>query len=214
MAVTPGQTTVTDGASDTRSLHRRAASAVDLPAPADDLAAEAAAQLDWDGVALPQSTLLGRRVVLVARLRTEVHAERIAMGASPILDRATVATWTWPEFAATAPAPAAEIVGVLAVARHWRTGMAATVPFARYGEAAMVLPYSAVFSQDYVDNCLPRARTYGLGVVTADEDAVVDLDLAGRADRMLAPMDAVSRWVNEVAYEQLLAVGEVPANCG
>ncbi|WP_216212530.1 hypothetical protein [Amycolatopsis aidingensis] len=214
MAVTPGQTTVTGGASDTRSLHRRAASAVELPAPADDLAAEAAAQLNWDGVALPQSTLLGRRVVLVARLRTEVHAERIAMGAGPILDRATVATWTWPEFAATAPAPAAEIVGVLAVARHWRTGMAATVPFARYGEAAMVLPYSAVFSQDYVDNCLPRARTYGLAVVTADEDAVVDLDLAGRSERMLAPADAVSRWVNEVAYEQLLAVGEVPANCG
>ncbi|WP_199430693.1 hypothetical protein [Qaidamihabitans albus] len=210
MAVTPGQAAVTSGSNDTRSLPSRVVPPVELPASAEELAKEGAAQLGWDGVLLPELTLFGRRVFVVARLRTEAHAERIAMGVGPVTDRATVSTWTWPELAPTAPAQAAEIVGVLAVARHWRTGMAATVPFARYGDAAMVLPATATLSHDYVDNCLPRARIYGLAVVAADTDAVVDLDLAGRSERMLFAEDAVSRWVNEMVYEQLLAT-ELPA---
>src|SRR5262249_9395318 len=117
---------------------------------------------------------------------------------------------TWPEFAGTAPAPAAEIVGVLAVARHWRTAMASAVPFSRYGEAAVVLPSPAVLTEDYVDNCLPRARSYGLALVPAGADAVVDLDLAGRTERTLLEEDAVSRWVNEMVYEQLLASYDLP----
>jgi hypothetical protein len=183
---------------------------VELPASTSYLAGAAAAQLGWKGVVLPEVTMLGRRVCVVARLRTDVHAERIAVGAGPVTDRTTVATWTWPEFAETAPAQAAEVVGVLSVARHWRTAMAAAVPFSRYGDAAMVLPASAILSKDYVDSCLPRARTYGVAVVSADADAVVDLDLAGRRERMLLPEDAVSRWVNEMVYEQLLASYDLP----
>ncbi|SFP87947.1 hypothetical protein SAMN05421810_103712 [Amycolatopsis arida] len=204
MAVTPGQTTVTGGAGDTRSLPGHVLPPLALPAGVDELAVAAAAQLGWDGDVLPM-TMLGRPVFVVARLCTDVHAERIAMGMPPVTDRASVSTWVWPELAGTAPARAAEIVGVLAVARHWRTGMAAVVPFARYGEAAMVLPSAAVLTEDYVDNCLPRARTYGLAVVTADENAIVDLDLSGRNERVLLPEDSVSRWVNEMVYEQLLA---------
>ncbi|WP_158879856.1 hypothetical protein [Amycolatopsis anabasis] len=211
--MTPGHTpntvdsAVTDG---TRSFPTRVVPKIELPASTSELAHEAAAQLGWNGVVLPEVTMLGRRVCVVARLRTDVHAERIAMGIGPVADRATVATWTWPEFAATSPAPAAEIVGVLAVARHWRTAMASAVPFSRYGEAAMVLPSPAVLTEDYVDNCLPRARTYGLAVVTADENAVVDLDLEGRTERLLLTEDAVSRWVNEMVYEQLLASYDLP----
>lgn len=211
MAVTPGHTENTEvTSSGTRSFPTRVVPRIELPASTSELATEAAAQLGWDGVVLPEVTMLGRKVCVVAQLRTDVHAERIAMGVGPVSDRATVATWTWPEFAATAPAPAAEIIGVLAVARHWRTAMASAVPFARYGEAAMVLPSSAVLTKDYVDNCLPRARAYGLAVVTADEDAVVDLDLPGRTERMLLDEDAVSRWVNEMVYEQLLASYDLP----
>ncbi|MEU6641434.1 hypothetical protein ABZ863_02680 [Saccharomonospora sp. NPDC046836] len=210
MAATPGQTAVTSGANGSRSTSSRILPPVELPAGADQLAAEAAAQLGWDGVLLPQLTLFGRRVYVVARLRAEAHAERIALGIGPVTDRASVATWTWPELAASAPPAAAEIVGVLAVARHWRTGLAATVPFARYGDAAMVLPRAATLSHDYVDNCLPRTRAYGLAVVTADENAIVDLDVSGRSERITLGEDAVSRWVNEAVYEQLLAV-EVPA---
>lgn len=205
MAVTRGQTEVTSGSDSTRSIPRRVVPPVELPAGAEALAHEAAAQLGWEGIVLPQLTLFGRRVFVVADLRAEAHAERIATGVGPVTDRATVSTWLWPELADTAPPVAARITGVLAVARHWRTGMAATVPFSRYGDAAMVLPSSATLSHDYVDNCLPRARVYGLGIVTADENAVTGLDLATRSERITCGEDAVSRWVNEMAYEQLVA---------
>jgi hypothetical protein len=185
---------------------------LELPAPVEELAREAAALLGWDGVVLPEMTMLGRKVCVVAELRTDVHAERIAMGVGPVTDRATVDTWTWPELAATAPAPAVEIIGVLAVGRHWRTAMASAVPFARYGEAAMVLPSPAALTEDYVVNCLPRARAYGLAAVTADPNAMIDLDLEGRAERILLDEDPISRWVNEMVYDQFLATTEVPAD--
>ncbi|MEV4595843.1 hypothetical protein AB0K15_00400 [Amycolatopsis sp. NPDC049253] len=215
MAATPQNTersTVAGGAKRSRSMPSRVVPPIELPASVDELARKAAALLGWNGVVLPEATLLGRKVSIVARLRTDVHAERIAMGVGPVADRAIVDTWTWPELAATAPAPAAEIIGVLAVARHWRTAMASAVPFARYGEAAMVLPSPAVLTEDYVANCLPRARAYGLGIATADPHAQVDLDLEGRTERILLAEDPVSRWVNEMAYDLLLRTAEVPAD--
>ncbi|AXB46012.1 hypothetical protein [Amycolatopsis albispora] len=210
MAVTPGEVAVTGGANGTRSLPSRVVPPHQLPSTPDELAAEAAARLGWHGVVLPEIRLLGRKVNLVARLRTVAHAERIAMGVAPVTDRAVVDTWTWPEFVGSAPAAAVEIAGVLTVQRHWRTGLAALVPFARYGETAMVLPSAATLTEDYVDNCLPRARTYGMAVLTADEDAVVETDLLGHSERLLVTGDPISRWVNEVAYELLLA-HELPA---
>lgn len=210
MAVTPGHTGDAVVAGKARSFPTRVVPPVELPASTSYLAAAAAAELDWHGVVLPEVTMLGRRVCVVARLRTDVHAERIACGVGPVADRTTVATWTWPEFESTAPAPAAEIVGVLSVARHWRTGMAATVPFARYGEAAIVLPSSAVLSKDYLEGCLPRARACGVAIVSADTDASVTLDVSAQGDRIPLPSDAVSRWVNEMVYEQLLASYDLP----
>jgi hypothetical protein len=215
VAATPQNTersTVAGGAKRSRSMPSRVVPPIELPASVDELARAAAAQLGWNGVVLPETTILGRKVCVVAKLRTDVHAERIAMGAGPVADRATVDTWTWPELAGTAPAPAAEIVGVLAVARHWRTAMASAVPFARYGEAAMVLPSPVVLTEDYVGNCLPRARAYGLAVVTADPNAVVDLDLEGRTERVVLAEDPVSRLVNELVYDHLLRTAEVPAS--
>ncbi|WP_372667622.1 hypothetical protein [Amycolatopsis kentuckyensis] len=215
MAATPQNTersTVAGGAKRSRSMPSRVVPPIELPASVDELARAAAVQLGWNGVVLPEITILGRKVCVVAKLRTDVHAERIAMGAGPVADRATVDTWTWPELAGTAPAPAAEIVGVLAVARHWRTAMASAVPFARYGEAAMVLPSPAILTEDYVGNCLPRARAYGLAVVTADPNAVVDLDLEGRTERVVLAEDPVSRLVNELVYDHLLRTAEAPAS--
>ena len=200
MSATPVQTT--------RSFPKRVVPPIELPASTAELADEAAAQLGWEGTVLDME-LLGRRVHVVARLRTAEHAERIAAGIEPVTDRADVATWTWPELRAAAPPRAADIIGVLAVQRHWRTGLASVVPFARYySEVALVLPGSAVLSADYVDNCLPRARSYGLAVVSADEDAVVDLDLAGRGERMLLDEDSISRWINEMVYARLVALSD------
>lgn len=215
MAATPQNTdrsTVAGGAKRSRSMPSRVVPPIELPSSVDELARAAATQLGWNGVVLPETTILGRKVCVVAKLRTDVHAERIAMGAGPVADRATVDTWTWPELAGTAPAPAAEIVGVLAVARHWRTAMASAVPFARYGEAAMVLPSPAILTEDYVGNCLPRARAYGLAVMTADPNTVVDLDLEGRTERVVLAEDPVSRLVNELVYDHLLRTAEAPAS--
>nr|WP_221472252.1 hypothetical protein [Amycolatopsis umgeniensis] len=203
--------TVAGGAKRSRSLPSRVVPPIELPASVEELSRKAAALLGWNGIVLPETTVLGRKICVVARLRTDVHAERIAMGMGPVVDRATVDTWTWPELAATAPAPAAEIIGVLAVARHWRTAMASAVPFARYGEAAMVLPSPAVLTEDYVGNCLPRARAYGLAIVAADPNAVTDLDLEGHNERMILDEDPVSRLVNEIVYDQLLRGTELPA---
>ncbi|KZB86413.1 hypothetical protein [Amycolatopsis regifaucium] len=213
MAATPNMesSTVAGGAKRSRSLPSRVVPPIELPASVEELSRKAAVLLGWNGIVLPETTVLGRKICVVARLRTDVHAERIAMGMGPVVDRATVDTWTWPELAATAPAPAAEIIGVLAVARHWRTAMASAVPFARYGEAAMVLPSPAVLTEDYVGNCLPRARAYGLAIVSADPNAVTDLDLEGHNERMILDEDPVSRLVNEIVYDQLLRATELPA---
>lgn len=221
MAVTPertgraGSTPSTGTARDTSARPIAVIPPGPLPADAHELAVEAAAQLGWHGTVLQRMTLLGRKVHVVARLRMDVHAERIATGMGPVIDRATVSTWTWDELADSSPAQAVEIVGVLAVTRHWRTGLAHTVPFSRYYDAAMVLPTAVALSADYINNCLPRARAFGLGLLTVDEEALIERDVPNSVDRVMLADDAISRWINELVYERLLATDgvepEVPA---
>lgn len=211
MAATSGRMTAAGGPQGTRALPSRSTPPVELPSAVPELAVGAARELGWHGIVLPQGTILGRRVCVVARMRTEAHAERIAMGIPPVTDRTRVGTWTWPEMAGSAPAAAAEIVGVLSVARHWRTGLASVVPFARYHDAAVVVPSCVAMTNDYVDNCLPRARAFGVAVATADAESQVALDVPGRSERLTLGEDAVSRWVNEVVYSQLLDAAELPA---
>ncbi|KAA2263725.1 hypothetical protein F0L68_09585 [Solihabitans fulvus] len=202
MSSTPARTAAPN---ETRLLPSRAIPLPELPAATETLAASAAELLGWRGVVLPPMTLLGRRVVVVAELLPDAHAERLCLGSEPVADRTTVATWVWPEMEGRVPPPAVRLVGVLAVARHWRTGLASSVPFARFGNAATVLPSSVAMTHDYLANCLPRARRYGLSVVTAQPDAEVTLDLAGRHDGIPVEDTAVTRWINEVVYEQVLA---------
>ncbi|HEU5473164.1 MAG TPA: hypothetical protein VFV67_21170 [Actinophytocola sp.] len=178
---------------------------VELPAPIDELAVAAAKELGWPGIVLPEMRLLGRRICLVVELMTEAHAERICLGQLPVTDRESVATWVWPEFAGRVPEPAVRVVGAIAVARHWRTGLANVVPFLRYGDAAVVLPTSVVLTNDYLVNCLPRARGYGVAVVRTEPDATVDLDLPGRAERAHAGIDSTHRWISELAYDKVLS---------
>lgn len=219
MAVTPERTGRISASSSAHGASTRPSRVVPpgpLPADSRQLAEEAAAQLGWRGVVLPETQILGRKVHLVVRLRTDVHAERIATGCGPVIDRTTVATWTWPELAGSVPGAAVEILGVLAITRHWRTALAWAVPFSRYYEAGMVLPASVAMSHDYVNNCLPRARAYGLSVLTANdideetvESVLVERDIEGSSDRVILGVDPISRWINELAYEQVLATAEV-----
>ncbi|KOX35396.1 hypothetical protein ADK67_01960 [Saccharothrix sp. NRRL B-16348] len=177
----------------------------ELPGSAEELAASAAVRLGWHGVVLPEMVLMGRKVIVVAELLADAHAERLCLGAAPETDRTTVSTWVWPEMDGRVPPSAVRIVGVLAVARHWRTALASAVPFARFGNAAAVLPTSVVFTHDYLANCLPRVRRYGVSVLLADEELQLSTDVAGRNETVPVEDTATTRWVNELVYEQVLA---------
>ncbi|MCC8247571.1 hypothetical protein [Saccharothrix luteola] len=202
MSSTPARIADTD---DTRALSATAVPVPELPGSVEELAASAAVRLGWHGVVLPEMVLMGRKVIVVAELLADAHAERLCLGAGPETDRTTVSTWVWPEMDGRVPPAAVRIVGVLAVARHWRTALASAVPFARFGNAAAVLPTSVVFTHDYLANCLPRVRRYGVSVLLADEELQLSTDVAGRNETVPVEDTATTRWVNELVYEQVLA---------
>ncbi|MBA8827625.1 hypothetical protein FHX42_005021 [Saccharopolyspora lacisalsi] len=183
----------------------------ELPDSVGRLAELAAESLAWPGSVLSPAKLLGRRVVPVAELLPDAHAERLCVGSTPVLDRTEIATWVWPEMEDRVPPPAARVTGVLAPARHWRSALTAAVPFARFTSAAIVVPRGVAHGNEFVSTCLMRARQFGIAVLSADAESV-HIELEGRSFEDAPPVEhtAVSRWVNEVAYEQLLAT-ESPA---
>ncbi|GAA1266837.1 hypothetical protein [Saccharothrix xinjiangensis] len=202
MSSTPARIADTD---DARTLSATAIPVPELPGSAEELAASAAVRLGWHGVVLPEMVLMGRRVIVVAELMADAHAERLCVGAGPESDRTTVSTWVWPEMDGRVPPSAVRIVGVLAVARHWRTALASAVPFARFGNAAAVLPSSVALTHDYLANCLPRVRRHGVSVLLADDELNLSTDVAGRNETVPVEDTAITRWVNELVYEQVLA---------
>ncbi|MFB9430296.1 hypothetical protein [Streptoalloteichus tenebrarius] len=209
----PGRTAVPN----VRALPASTVPPVELPAPPEQLAARAAELLGWRGVVLPPMSLLGRRVVPVAELLPDRHAERLCWGVGPVTDRTAVSTWVWPEMLGRVPPPAVRLVGVLAPARHWRTALTSAVPFARLCSSATVLPSAVTVAEDYVTNGMLRSRLYGVAVLTADPDGAVGLELPGPAeeDRVidvdLATSSAV-RWMHEVLYDRVLATTPAPAD--
>lgn len=181
------------------------ADGVEILSTPDHLVAPAASALGWDGVVLSPVMLLGRRVVVVAELIRSVHEQRVVSGWGPVTDRTSVGTWQWPEMAHLAPRPAVRLCGVLAPARHWRTGLTAAVPFTGMCPTALLLP--AHIARD--PHCLQQADRYGptviatVGMSDVDPDAV-DVVQMGRAAPMSPRVTAVSRWVHEVVYDQLV----------
>lgn len=181
---------------------------VEVLSTPEHLAPAAAAALGWDGAVLPAAVLLGRRVVVVAELDAGVHVQRMSTGWGPVTDRVSVATWDWPELAASAPEPAVRLRGVLAPARHWRTALAGAVPFAGLCPTAVLLPADVARDAD----CLLHAAHYGPSVVAAagshdlDPEAV-DVVRSGRPGPAVPRPSAVRRWVHELVYAALLRQG-------
>ncbi|GAA2821573.1 hypothetical protein [Saccharopolyspora taberi] len=208
MTGTPGRAVV-DNEIRVCSAHVR--SPLDLPSSIGTLAELSASVLGWTGSVLPPLKLLGRHVVPVADLVPDAHAERLCLGSEPVLDRAEIATWVWPEMDGRVPPPAARVSGVLAPARHWRSALTDAVPFARFTNTAIVVPRSVTLAPDFMETCLIRARQFGVGVLSADGETV-QVELAGRCFDDAPPVEhtAVSRWINEVVYQQLLSL-DVPA---
>ena len=192
----------------TKPLHPYAATSVELPTSAEQLAPAAAELLGWRGLMMPPVSLLGREVSVIAKVLPEAHAERLCLGLTPVMDQTSVATWAWPELAHTAPPTAVRISGMISVTKHWRTGLASTVPFVSYGRTAMVLPIAVALTDDYLTNCLPRARQFGVSIVLADTDCTLTVDFIGQRQERTCELDSVGRWINEVVYEQVLSLGQ------
>lgn len=172
----------------------------------EHLAGAAVRALGWEGTVLPPDALLGRRVVVVADLLQEAHERRIASGWGPVTDRVSVSMWHWPQMRHLVPPVAVRLRGVLAPARHWRTGLAGTAPFAGLCATALLLPAHIARNVE----CRNHAGRHGVTVVAAagphdlDPDAV-DVVQPGR----LAPTSAthpnpISRWVHELVYDRML----------
>ncbi|MGH3765879.1 MAG: hypothetical protein ACRDS0_05340 [Pseudonocardiaceae bacterium] len=179
---------------------------IEVLSPPDHLASAAAGALGWEGVVLPPMMLLGRRVVAVATLIPEVHERRISSGWGPVTDRLSVSTWDWPQMRHLVPAPAVELSGIIAPARHWRTGLTGAAPFAGLCPTALLLPAHIARNVE----CLTHAEHYGPTVLAAagpldvDPDAV-DVVHAGRnrAVATAAPT-TTGRWIYEMVYDRLL----------
>ncbi|MGH3785503.1 MAG: hypothetical protein ACRDRG_02900 [Pseudonocardiaceae bacterium] len=174
----------------------------------DHLARAAVGALGWDGVVMPPMVLLGRRVVVVAELIGDVHESRIDSGWGPVTDRLSVSTWNWPEMQHLVPPPAVQLNGIIAPARHWRTGLTGAAPFTGLCPTALLLPAHIARNVE----CLSHAEYYGPTVLAAagqhDVDAdAVDVVHAGRS-RPLATRrpTETSRWVHELVYDRLLAL--------
>lgn len=142
--------------------------------------------------------LLGRRVIPVASLLPHTHRARVTAGLDPMLDRATVATWTWPELRHQSPPPAVKLNGVLAPAKHWRTGMAAVAPFLGMCPTAVILPTWC--ARDTVN--LTDADFRGVGVLTPHGGGV-DVVYPGRPHPP-GGETPVTRWALEAVYHQFL----------
>ncbi len=178
-----------------------------LSAP-DHLACVGAGALGWDGVVLPPMVLLGRRVVAVATLLDDVHERRIRSGWGPVTDRVSVSTWDWPELRHLAPPPAVTLSGIIAPARHWRTGLTGAAPFAGLCPTALLLPAHIARNVE----CLTHAEYYGPTVLAAagphdvDPDAVDVVHVGRTRPVTTTPATATTRWVYEMVYDRLLAL--------
>ncbi|MGH3870877.1 MAG: hypothetical protein ACRDSR_05055 [Pseudonocardiaceae bacterium] len=185
-----------------------ATDAVEVLSAPTHLAHAAVNALGWQGVVLPPTVLLGRRVVVVANLISEVHEQRIRSGWGPVTDQVTVSTWDWPEMQQLAPPPAVALSGIIAPARHWRTGLTGAAPFAGLCATALLLPAHIARNVE----CLIHAEHYGPTVLAAagphdvDREAV-DVVHAGYPGPVVTSRPAtISRWVHELVYNQLLAL--------
>jgi hypothetical protein len=185
-----------------------ATDAVEVLSAPDHLAPAAVGALGWDGLVLPPMVLLGRRVVVVANLIDEVHERRIGSGWGPVTDRVSVSTWNWPEMQHLVPPPAVQLSGVIAPARHWRTGLTGAAPFAGLCATALLLPAHIARNVE----CLTHAEHYGPTVLAAagpddvDPEAV-DVVHAGCPGPIATRRPAAaSRWVYELVYDRLLAL--------
>jgi hypothetical protein len=166
----------------------------------------ALALLGWDGLLLPELTLLGCPVVPVVLLDEAVHAARQVGGHGPQRDRAVLEIWEWPQMAGHAPATALSVRGMLIRAGTWRRGLAVARTWRGFGPAAVLTGPAAVD-----DTCRLEFQLPGVGLVVtgaAGEPALAVAPAAGR--QRPARRRVLDRWVEETLYQHALRRGGSP----
>lgn len=174
---------------------------------------QAASVQGWDGVVVDDMTLLGLRVAVVAAVDPHVHAARQATGWGPVTDRMTLAMWEdWPEQYPDVPPSAVRLVGFLAHRKRWQHALSTAGGFVGFGSTAVLLDGRRPPSQ----NCTMTCHYYGVGVAWCDPSSGdVELVQAGRVGPVpTARPTAISRWAEEVVYQEILDRGLVAAEVG
>ncbi|WP_433555815.1 hypothetical protein ACQPWY_25810 [Pseudonocardia xinjiangensis] len=192
--------------------------AAKAPPPREADVVDAVRALGWSGVALPEISLVGCRLVPVVDLDVDAHNLREASGHGPQLDADTLAVWEWPESAGMAPPPALRLSGVLFRARRgWRRALREARSWRGFGPAAVLVPAGA-FTDEV---CRLEFAVYGIGLVPSDpagegpalraDDPVgaavlPELGRSARGRRRTA-----DRWVEETLYRHAHDHGFYPS---
>ncbi|MFF1612925.1 hypothetical protein ACFVYA_34590 [Amycolatopsis sp. NPDC058278] len=165
--------------------------------------------LGWDGVVVPDITLFGRQVSVLALVDGEAHALRLRQGIAPVTDRTTVALWEWPEL--SAPPSAARLSAVIATGPRWQTGMTAVSGFAGFASTMLLLEQNDAVPRA----CLTAAERYGVWVLRSGRSGVV-VDHRGRMGPVVSSRPTtVTRWTEELVYARILEDGLIaPAPAG
>ncbi len=179
--------------------------------------AEAVRLLGWPGVALPETTLFGCRLVAVVALDLDAYRARQASGDGPQRDADTLAVWEWPESAGHVPRPALRLSGALFLARRgWRRALGDATRWRGFGPAAVLVPAAALADEV----CRWEFALHGVGAVPAtgpaDTDAGQPADSAGPVvpaepgRRVPARRRTADRWIEETLYQNALDLGLYP----
>jgi hypothetical protein len=169
--------------------------------------------LGWEGQLIERIRLFGQQVAVTAAVDAQAHQLRVARGWGPVTDRMSVALWQWPEYRDTMPPTAVKLIGVLARGQRWQRVLAAAGGFVGFSSTAMLLQSKSAPNQ----HCLMTAHLHGVAVLHAPTTGGIEQAILlqpGRQGRVPTARDStVSRWVEEVVYERLLADG-LPTNSG
>lgn len=175
----------------------------ELPARDDGVIGSADA-LGWDGVALPELSVFGCRLIPVVVLHYEVHRVRHRDGDRPELDSDTLTLWEWPE--SNAPAPAVRLSGALFSARDgFRPALADARRWRAFGSSAVLAPCSVVTDQVSRWDC----ALHGVGLVPAEPGLATTVEAVTAEEGRRAPARrrTADRWIEESLYAHALDAG-------
>jgi hypothetical protein len=161
-----------------------------------------AALLKWSGTAIPELSLFGDRVCVVASLNASEHERRKATGLGVLTNPWLLELEEGPCEGQPAQwlASPVSIAGVLAVRKTWRPALTAAAGFAAFCPRAVVLPPRQAYSR----RLSLEAAVRGVGVVARDADGLSVVQPPALGAVASSRRSLVHRLVEETVYERLV----------